>query len=166
MRKLVIVDTNVAVVANGRNTHAGVRCVANCANELNTILKTGAVVLDSGRRVLNEYIGNLRASGQPGVGDQFLKWVLTNLANPDRCVLVELHPNSASVTGFTEVPNDPELSAFDRSDCKFLALSVSHAEHPPIVNATDSDWATFHTAISRLGVTVRFLCPDECPSPI
>jgi len=37
---------------------------------------------------------------------------------------------------------------------------VAHPEHPPILNAVDSDWWHHQDALARHGVRVEFLCPD------
>lgn len=47
-----VVDTNVAIVANGRDTHAGARCQLECVRELRALERHGVVVLDEFGRVL------------------------------------------------------------------------------------------------------------------
>lgn len=100
---------------------------------------------------------NLRSEGQPGPGDAFLKWVLTNRSNPQRCALVSLTPQGDS---FLEFPNDPDLEGFDPSDHKFAAVAHAHPDHPPVLNATDSDWWHYREALACHGVRVEFVCPD------
>lgn len=157
----VVVDTNVAVTANGRSLPNGVSrfCVAACARRLQTIQQNGVVVLDDGWRILREYKANIAEAGQPGVGDAWLKWLLTNLANPQRCQIVKITPVNAPQM-FTEFPSDPALQHFDQSDRKFVAVSRAHPAHPAILNATDSDWQNYYNALARHGVAVEFMCPD------
>lgn len=157
----VVVDTNVAVTANGRSLPDGVSlsCVATCARRLRSIQQDGIVVFDDGWRILREYKTNLREAGQPGVGDAWLKWLLTNLANPKRCQLVAITPIDTPQV-FAEFPADPILEHFDKGDRKFVAVSRSHPGHPAILNATDSDWKAHQDALTRHGVTVDFLCPE------
>jgi hypothetical protein len=57
-------------------------------------------------------------------------------------------------------PEDESLSKFDLSDRKFVAVALVHPEHPPILNASDSDWSHFKTALAAYGVQVEFLCPE------
>ncbi len=158
---MVVVDTNVAVTANGRSLPNGVSasCVAACARRLQTIRQNGVVVLDDGWRILREYKANIAESGQPGVGDAWLKWLLTNLANPQRCQIVKITPVDAPQM-FAEFPADPALEHFDSSDRKFVAVSRAHPARPAVLNATDSDWQIQRRALARHGVTVEFLCPD------
>ena len=88
-----VVDTNVAVVAKGRSGQASLGCVITCNERLGQIM-SGEVklVLDDMWRIIGEYMQNLRSSGEPGVGDAFLRWVLTNKDNPQRCELVTITP--------------------------------------------------------------------------
>jgi hypothetical protein len=158
---VVVVDTNVAVTANGRTLPDGVSvsCVAACARRLHSIRQNGLVVLDDGWRILREYKANIAEGGQPGVGDAWLKWLLTNLANPQRCQIVTITPVDAPRM-FAEFPSDPALQHFDKSDRKFVAVSRAHPAHPAVLNATDNDWQIHRSALARHGVTVEFLCPD------
>ena len=67
----VVVDTNVAVVANGLAEQANDGCVERCGDELERIIDGCVVVLDSDGLILDEYQKILNFSGQPGVGDFF-----------------------------------------------------------------------------------------------
>jgi hypothetical protein len=151
-----VVDTNVLVVANGRARHATPSCVSASVQMLGILERKGTIVLGDEWHILGEYgktLGNNRQ--QPGVGDAFLKWVLTNQANPGRCEQVHITPRGNS---FAEFPNDPTLQGFDPSDHKFVAVSCAHPEHPPILNAVDSDWKHVRQALAFHGVTVEELC--------
>lgn len=153
-----VVDTNVLIVANGRDhaPQASPACVLACVTALQRLWDDGVVVLDDEWHILREYMKNLNpARQQPGVGDAFLKWVLTNQANPQRCEQVHLTPNGAS---FAEFPADPALEGFDVDDHKFVAVARVHPAHPPILNAVDSDWSHFQHAPAAHGITVQALC--------
>lgn len=158
----VVVDTNVAVVASERHPGVSDACVLGCIERLRQISEgEDALVIDDGWHILREYMANLRQSGQPGVGDRFLKWVLDNLKNPSRCEQVAITPvDGAYERGFREFPQDPCLVGFDRSDRKFVAVSLVHRQRPPILNATDSDWWDYREALERNGVRVVFLCRE------
>jgi hypothetical protein len=160
---MVVVDTNVAVVANGRSEQASPDCVLNCARQLRRIT-SGAekLVLDDQWMIIREYQSNLRFSGQPGVGDAFLKWVLTNRYNAERCELVSitLIIDESGMT-FEEFPSDPALSGFDRDDRKFVAVALAHSQKPPILEAVDTGWWVFRKALCRNGVKVKFVCEDD-----
>lgn len=158
---MYIVDTNVPLVANDAAPQASASCIAICARKLDEIRKQHVLVLDDDWHIINEYTNNLRSSGQPGAGDAFLKWVLTNRDNPRRCSRVHLTPGGAQdEQDFAEFPRDPALTGFDPSDRKFVAVAVAHGEHPPILNAHDSDWWEYRQALAQYHVRVEFLCPD------
>ena len=156
----VIIDTNVAVVANGQSPQASSSCVDTCINRLERIIRgEEKLILDSGWIILGEYLRNLRSSGEPGAGDRLLRWIL---ANKDRlCDLVPITPVNGSENEFEEFPDDPALDGFDPDDRKFIAVAFAHLEKPPILQAVDSQWWDFRDAFRRNGVTVEFICEAD-----
>jgi hypothetical protein len=159
--RLVVVDTNVPLAANYK-ADASPDCVQKCVEALTEIMADKqALVIDDSWRIIREYMNKLSQSGQPGVGDRFLKWVLTNQANPSRCVQVTITPRSDDKDHFKEFPDDPGLISFDRADRKFVAVACAHLERPPILRALDTKWWGWKEALERVGVTVMFLCQDE-----
>lgn len=157
MRAFVI-DTNVAVVANGRGTDAGLACVKACILELQRIRQEGKVVLDTGMLILNQYKRNLRLKGQPGVGDAFFKWLWAHQGMPERCERVTITPVNGS---FREFPNDSQLEGFHRKDRMFVAVALACTCNPEVLNAVDSHWWDFRQALQRHGLRIRFLCPEK-----
>ena len=89
----------------------------------------------------------------------FIKWILQNRANSARCNLVRIEPHDGR--GFESFPDEPRLSAFDGADRKFVAVSAAHAEHPPILQATDSKWLDWLEALKDHGIEVLLLCDDD-----
>ena len=158
---MVVVDTNVPVVANGRSKQASSNCVEICAERLGEIMRGEVkLVLDDRWIVLGEYIQNLRSSGAD-VGDRFLGWVLRSWTNPEKCDLVAITPVDGSDNVFEEFPDGPALDDFDPDDRKFIAVACAHPENPPILQAVDSQWLNFHDAFHRNGVTIEFVCEDD-----
>ena len=154
---VVIVDTNVAVVANGQSPQASPNCVDTCINRLEGIIRgEEKLVLDDMWAILGEYIRNLRSSGEPGAGDRFLLWLLRN--KDTQCDLVSITPVNGSDNAFEEFPDDPALNDFDLADRKFIAVACAHSASPPILQAVDSQWLDFRDAFHRNGVTVEFIC--------
>ena len=154
-----VVDTNVAVVANDKTPEASPDCVITCVDSLVDIQQSGVIVLDSGSLILKEYINNLSLSGQPGVGDAFMKWVWQVQADESRCESVDITPDANR--GFAEFPDDPELVHFHDDDRKFVAVAVASLHSPEVLNAVDSDWWDHRQALERNGIRVRFICPDH-----
>jgi hypothetical protein len=160
-----VVDTNVPVVANGRNEQADPDCVIACIDSLANVREHGVVVLDGGMQILYEYMRNISMSGQPGPGDLFMKWVWTVQADVSRCERVQLTLREGNSGDFAEFPDDADLIHFDRSDRKFVAVALKSANKPEVLNAVDSDWSIHHAALERAGVSITFLCPQHvCPA--
>lgn len=155
----VVIDTNVLVVANGKSEQAGPDCVLACLSALEEAKARKRILLDSGMRILDEYRRNANLSGQPGLGDAFLKWLWSNQANPHHCAPVAITPMDGDPDNFQEFPNDPRLGGFDRSDRKFVAVALGSGRQPGILNATDSDWWNFREALEANGLHIAFLCP-------
>lgn len=155
---LYVIDTNVAVVANAKHLEASPQCVRECVQRLESIHQNGYVAVDDGWRIIREYRQNLSESGQPGVGDRFLKWLLQNHANPDRCVKVALTVIDEAAQEYVEFPSVAGLTGFDPSDRKFVAVANAHPDKPSILQAVDSKWKAFGPAFLEAGITVDFLC--------
>lgn len=162
MRKMVpaVVDTNVPILAN----HTGeeeLQCAAACAIALHEITRHGVLVMDEGGLIFSEYKNYLSFAGQPGAGDYFFKWLADNRYKADRVHHVPLIEDPEREGEFTTFPTDADLSAFDRSDRKFVAVALGHPERPPILNATDDDWWNYREALARHGITIHFVCGEE-----
>ena len=157
----VVVDTNVAVVANGKSEQASEQCVDSCAEQLDQIMYGGVIlVLDDDWRILDEYMRNLHTNG-PDIGNRFLAWTLQYRTNPERCVSVPITPVDGLENEFQEFPDDPALEDFDRDDRKFIAVALAHPEKPPILQATDTQWWDFRDALRKNGVRVEFICEAD-----
>ena len=154
----VVVDTNVAVVANGLNDRASAKCIRRCIKELQHIQRDRRVLLDDKHLILREYHRNLHISGQPRLGDAFYKWLHENQANRAHCRMVPVNPNASR--GFEEFPEDPNVGSFDRDDRKFVAVALASGTNPPIINASDTDWWEYRQELRCHGVEVVFLCPE------
>ena len=150
-----VVDTNVAIVANRRSTHADQRCQLACVEKLESVVAQDVVAIDNGHAILAEYGTYLQPAGMPGTGDMFYKHVLNFLHRPNRVRMVALTPSEDLGRGFEELPEN----AFDPSDRKFLAVAV--VANAVVLNATDSDWAEHEELMDKLGVEVSQLCPQH-----
>jgi len=157
--RAVVVDTNVPVTANGMADHVSDYCVNNCIERLKQVRKKEVLLLDDGMRILQEYMGYLSPSGQPGFGDIFMKWVWNNQSNPKLCKIIPI-TSLDERPYFSEFPNDDELDGFDRSDRKFVAVAKASGLNPPIINATDTDWWDYHQPLQQNGIQIEFICPE------
>lgn len=155
----VVVDTNVVLVANRQHADVSEACVVACARHLYWIVTGGRVAIDDGYRILAEYQNKTSPHVGKRPGDAFVKWLLRNNANPDRCDQVRVVEHEQR--GFESFPDDVRLRAFDPPDRKFVAVARAHHECPPIAQAADSKWLGWSEALRDHGVTVDFLCPED-----
>ena len=150
-----VVDTNVAIAANRRKTHADLQCQRSCVERLAAVVKEETIAIDDAGLIFEEYARHLRRSGQPGVGDLFLKHVFDHQYQPARVRRVTLRHSTDARRGFEELPEN----TFDPSDRKFLAVAV--VARAVVLNATDSDWDEQTVLLNQLQVQVRQLCPQH-----
>ena len=143
-----VVDTNVAVVANGRGTHAGAKCQLRCVRRLRELVQHGVVVLDQLGLILEEYGRHLRPAGQPGVGDAFLRHLFDHSYDATKCELVALTFIPDENRSFEEFPNDEALEGL-------IATTESSS---PAARASIRDPAIFERDRQRLGSVRAAFC--------
>ena len=148
-----VVDTNVAIAANGRKTHADEQCQLACVRKLSLAAREVVAIDDTGL-VLEEYRKHLNFSGMPGVGDVFFKHVFDNQFQDRRVRRVAVTPSEDGGRGFEELRRE---NTFDPSDRKFLAVAV--VAEAIVLNATDSDWGEQRALLDELNVEVDQICP-------
>ncbi len=156
---VTVVDTNVILVANGQHRDVSPECVTTCALALQSLMRSGKLVLDDRFRILIEYQNKTQPKKGNRPGDAFVKWALNNRCNikhVDQVTLLE-HDDR----GFESFPDDPQLVNFDASDRKFVAVSGAHPDKPPIAQAADSKWLDWAVALERHGIEVDFLCQAD-----
>lgn len=154
----VVVDTNVAIVANGNTPQADETCEITCIERLGWIQDNCILLLDNMDLIFQEYERHFSYSGQPGPGDAFFRWLHLNQYNDQHCRTIALAPHAERE--FAEFPDDPVLADFDRSDRKFVAVALASKTNPEILNATDTDWRQHRAALLQQGIRVTFLCPE------
>ena len=160
--KKLVVDTNVPKTANlavnpEEISEELIPCVLSCIEAVENVVQKGGLVMDSKNEIFDEYRRQLSLSGQPGVGDRFLKWVHDNRWSLPAEDLVEITPKNGS---YEEFPDHEGLEAFDKSDRKFIAVANAHPKKPTVFQATDSKWWGWKEALAEVGIIVRFLCSD------
>lgn len=155
----VVVDTNVILIANGQHAGVSATCMKACASRLYDIVQSGRVAIDDGYQILLEYQNKTTPRVGKRAGDAFVKWLLRNNTNAERCdrVALEVHDER----GFEAFPDDARLGDFDPPDRKFVAIAAAHRDKPPILQAADSKWVRWAPALSGHGVKVDFLCPED-----
>ncbi|RQR95305.1 hypothetical protein DIE04_17285 [Burkholderia sp. Bp8994] len=155
---MAIIDTNVAISANGRDTHASDDCQIRCIEILEKMATkqyADAIVLDDLGLIFDEYSNYLNYSGQPGVGDIFFKFLHDNMYSQEEIRLVSITPSADARKGFDELPENE----IDPSDRKFLAAAV--VSGASIFNALDNDWHEKRDFLSEIKVDVVQICPEH-----
>jgi hypothetical protein len=161
--KHYVVDTNIPINANKANSIANVtqdelQLVKSCVDILKLFtLNKSAVVIDNLGHIFKEYKEYIEFAGQPGVGDEFMKWIMDNMGNAMFVKFATITPDGNS---YSEYPDCTALIGFDQSDHKFVATAVSCSEKPEILQGSDSLWWIYKDAFSQLGIRVNFICPD------
>ena len=149
-----VIDTNVGISANGRNTHAPLRCQLACSDFL-AMCRTLHIALDNQNLIMTEYEKYFYYKGEPGVGDMFFKYLHDNQHASDKIQRVKITPINSDNRGFEELPENQ----VDPSDRKFLATAI--VAKAAIVNATDSDWKEQSILLQELYIEVKQLCPEH-----
>jgi len=123
-------------------------------------MESGHVFIDTDGRIVKEYRRRLSAKGQPGPGDAFLKWLLTNEWGEARVTRVKITPKMADADNFEELPAPSKGVIYDPSDRMFLAVAAAHPEHPSVLQSLDSKWWGWQESLQEVGITIHFICPD------
>ncbi len=159
---LCVVDTNVAKTANFATqpdpaSDVPDECVLSCIEAIEHVINKKGLVIDAGNEIFDEYRQQLSMSGQPGMGDSFMKWVHDHRRSLSDSQRVEITKNDES---YNEFPEHEGLNNFDNSDRKFVAVSNAHPNKPTILQATDSKWWGWKDALSECGIAVQFMCEN------
>jgi len=149
-----VIDTNVAISANGKDTHASFSCQLACIKLLENCKKL-PLVIDESDFIMGEYARHLSYAGQPGIGDMFFKYLHDNQYAAKKIYAVKITQSKDARRGFDELP----VNSLDPSDRKFLAAAV--VAKAIIVNATDSDWIEQSVLLQTLKVGIKQLCPEH-----
>jgi hypothetical protein len=150
----VIVDTNVAVVANQQNFGVVASCIDACIIFIAMARGEHVVLIDDADAIRQEYAQALQQSRPYGLGALFLQHVYQHQYNPARVRRVALALDADGE--YADFPNDPALANFDPSDRKFATLARNTGV--PVTNATDSDWIDNIAALNAQQISVDFLC--------
>jgi predicted nucleic acid-binding protein len=154
-----VVDTNVAISANGKDgkgkpAQASLSCQLICIEWLANC-KNIDIVLDDTDLIMDEYQKHLSYKGEPNVGDMFFKYLYDYQYTSDRIHRVTITPLNEEKTEFAELPEKCD----DPSDRKLLAAAV--VAKAILVNATDGDWLKEKPLLEKLQIEVKQLCPEH-----
>lgn len=154
----VVVDTNVPIAANGRDTHVSLACQFACTEFLEKLVSPKShtsIILDELMLIFDEYRNHLNYKGQPGVGDIFFKHLHDHMYLGKKVKLISITPITDETRGFNELPANP----IDKSDRKFLAAAIVAKAN--IINALDTDWHEKAVFVDSMKIKVQQLCPEH-----
>lgn len=149
-----IIDTNVAVIANGQNNDVVQSCYNACVRFIITAKASRVIVIDDGDEVRSEYAKAIADRRPHELGAHFLFHILNHQYDPAKVRRVALTKDGNG--NFIDFPNVPELSTFNHSDRKFAALSKNTGIE--VTHAADSDWCDFLTPLQANGINITHLC--------
>ena len=156
----LIIDTNVPLKAANLQPEDDIdrACSLSCFRFIKAIMNSDdVVVLDDNQEILREYRNKINIDLQDNVATEFLMWLYHKI----RDNTVEMHRITKTDNNtYVEFPDSPDLTGFDQSDRKFVALSKAHPAHPNIYNGSDTDWWAYKDALEAQGVHVVFLCEE------
>jgi len=148
-----VIDANVWVQSSkkpaGVETLTELDCIDACMQWLQSFMDgDDRLVIDNGYEILKQYRRYIKQSDQ-----RAYEWLNTlQRTQPNKLIKVQIEFDD---DGYASIPFD-----FDPDDRKYIAVALAHDPTPPIVDATDTDWAEKQEILIQAGITVIELCPD------
>lgn len=149
-----IIETNILAGANRMADHLDETSQDRCIIFIKDYHQNAITYLDEDGFIMNEYRSYCNGSGRPNVGDYFFKWLWDNQHNENICKKVTVTAKDKDGYDFYELNEYTELSAFDKSDKKFVAVCVSAKCLPVIYNACDSDWDEYKETFLKYKIQI------------
>lgn len=147
-----VIDTNVAIVANGDSERVTIDCRLAAVQLLQDAVDKGMIFVDSAGAIQDEYRRHLNPRGEPGIGDRFYLEVINS--DPKRVARIDVEKD---VDGhYIDLPPDIVESTFDHGDRVFAA--VAKKSKAKVYNSVDTDWVEHQALIESCGIPIVFLC--------
>ena len=160
---LRVVDENVLVVANDLTKEslglptsfpdASEECRIACAEYLRNIVENGRIILDSESEYFDKYRNHASFSGQPGVGDMFLRIVYERGYVSSWATRIPIRDEKDYL-----LPASFKSSTFDNDDYLWVAGAYNSTSPAEIANACDSDYDECSAELNAIGIRVNQLC--------
>ena len=150
--KYYIIDTNVFMGANGMASQLNESDVDKCRLFVCSLFENTAVSVDLQGEIFKEYFAHMNRSGQPGIGDAFVKYLWDRQYDKNVCELVSITKTNAGV--YANILERPGLLQFDQSDLKFIAVYFESKNNVVICNACDSDWGNNKALLKKYNINV------------
>lgn len=153
-----VVDTNVWINADkvrdvGTMTLVELDCLEKCYNWLQEFIKgTDLLAVDSyaSYEILKEYRRKIRFRSS---ADEILRQL--ERKPQDRLIQVFIEFDE---DGYAILPEEFKID--DKSDRKFVAVSLKFDPPAPIISSTETDWTKDKPKLDAANIIVQELCPD------
>lgn len=161
MNHKIIMDTNVAVKAatpqqDCKEEEWEMRKICIYFIQNLTRNPESKLVLDLDYEIIKEYRNRIPKNTNEGL--IFWRWFDTYIGRISFEDFVKLDKDADG--NYSMFPLEERTKEFDLSDRKFVALSRTHSEHPPIIEAADGKWLGFKEVFEEYGVHIEFLDMD------
>jgi hypothetical protein len=154
------IDTNVFMAANGYSPQVSGHGVEKCQEFVRSLFANTLISIDSNNEIFDEYFKHMDFSGQPGLGDSFVKYLFDRQVDSAICEIVEIIMDKKY--SYQVFSDKPDLLDFDKSDLKFIAVHLLSKYRSPIVDACDSDWTENKALLDSHNIKVVELL-EYCP---
>jgi len=156
-----IIDTNIFAAANGLANHLTEREINKCKQFIAALAGNSVISLDLQGEIFQEYFIYTNRSGQPGIGDAFVKYLWDRQSDKMHCEKVDIEKNENGI--YKQLNEKDGLLTFDSSDQKFIAVYLGSEKQPVICNACDSDWANNKLLLMQYDIRVLEILQEESP---
>ena len=148
-----VIDTNVPLVTKLNEGHSQ-ELVDACEEILAQILEDAlTVATDAGGEIVEEYMHQLSLSGQPSLGDEFVKYVHDRRFSWDEATRPDIEPHLVEEHRYGVLQGDG-VEDIDPSDRKFVA--TAKVADVPVVQGTDTKWLDWGPVLDIHGVRVIY----------
>ena len=156
-----IIDTNIFIAANGMVDHLTEQEMNKCKSFVASLFDNSIISLDLQGEIFQEYFKYMSRSGQPGIGDVFVKYLWDRQNSKIHCEKVDIERNKNGI--YKQLNKKDDLLKFDLNDQKFIAVYLGSKKQPAICNASDSDWANNKVLMMKYNIRVIEILQEELP---
>jgi len=154
-----IVDTNIFIAANGKADQLTEADINKCKLFVASLFDNTVISLDLQGEIFKEYFDHVNRSGQPNIGDVFVKYLWDRQCDKTICEMVDIKKDKNGI--YKQLRNKSDLLKFDLNDLKFIAVHLGSKNSVIICNACDSDWAENKMLLKKHDINVYEILQDE-----
>lgn len=156
-----IIDTNIFIAANGKADQLKEEDINKCKLFVASLFSDTTISLDLQGEIFKEYFDHVNWSGQPGIGDAFVKNLWDRQHDKTICEMVDIKKDKNGI--YKQLRNKDDLLQFDPNDHKFIAVCLGSKNPVGICNACDSDWENNKSLLSKYKIIVYEILQGSAP---